>query len=117
MLLLYFEQYLHLERSFRGLQLVDFEECGFGLNGEEKQLWEPGEERKRFYFMLKLSYTFYLIRVVVQETDLLFVFLYDFTTHSVGDHLNFSRPVSCEFKAVSYEFQTVQLFLTAVGEF
>ena len=80
-LVLYLESCLVLARNFAGLTLLD-----------KQQLTD--REEGSFYFMLKLNYTFYLIRARGESRKMRFTFLCDFTSLNAGKELQFTLDLA-----------------------
>lgn len=73
---------------------------------------------KSFHFILKLNYTFYLVKVTFSpQMDIKFTFIYDFTTHNAGDQLYFSHPAPRKLKENRNESQIYKVFLRVIQEF
>jgi hypothetical protein len=71
---------------------------------------------KSFYFILKLNYTFYIVKVILSpQMEIKFTFIYDFTTHNTGDQLYFTHPLQQKLKENKSETRTYKVFLNVIG--
>ena len=58
----------------------------------QDKIFELLKINRSFHFIIKLNFTFYLIKVISSpQIEIKFTVVYDFTTHSLGNQLSFTR--------------------------
>jgi hypothetical protein len=116
-LIVYLEHFLILEKSYRGLAFADTEESMLELRNHER-IFEMLRINRSFHFILKLNYTFYLVKVTFSpQNELRFTFIYDFTTHNAGDQLAFTHPAPLKLRDNKNDSRVHRVFLRVIEEF
>lgn len=58
----------------------------------QDKIFELLKINKSFHFIIKLNFTFYLVKVLLSpQATIKFTIIYDFTNHSLGNQLTFTK--------------------------
>jgi hypothetical protein len=88
----YIEYYMKLDYSYRGLNFVDLDDSS--LKNDQEKIEKMLNLSHVFYFLLKLSSTFYLVKAYSNPSlEISFTFLCDYTTLSTGNQLVFPHVI------------------------